>query len=117
MLTRLKRVPWRADPHDGRWQQAARRNIWHVAGRDPKLVIDTGMGVTSLVDEMQDLLAKTGAAVATQRHGDHIGGHHELDDTVAHVSRTADVVHGGHDPSFGCAHLHEITCDYLKLRA
>ena len=94
-----------------------RCNIWHVAGRDPKLVIDTGMGVASLVDEMQDLLAKTGAAVATQRHGDHIGGHHELDGTVAHVSRTADVVHGGHDPSFGCAHLHEITCDYLKLRA
>ena len=65
-----------------------RCNIWHVRGRDRDLVIDTGMGVSSLVDAMQDLLDKPVTAVATHGHGDHIGGHHEFDDVVAHASET-----------------------------
>ena len=35
-----------------------RCNIWHVRGRDRDLVIDTGMGVCSLVEEMGALLDK-----------------------------------------------------------
>lgn len=61
-----------------------RCNIWHVRGTDRDLVVDTGMGVASLVDEMQDLLDKPVTAVATHGHGDHIGSHHEFDDVVAH---------------------------------
>ncbi len=68
-----------------------RCNIWHVAGRDRDLVIDTGMGVASLVDEMEDLIDKPVTAVATHGHGDHIGGHHEFDDTVAHAAEAADL--------------------------
>ena len=68
-----------------------RCNIWHVAGRDRDLVIDTGMGVSSLVDAMADLLDKPVTAVATHGHGDHVGGHHEFDDVVAHPAEAADV--------------------------
>ena len=61
-----------------------RCNIWHVRGRDRDLVIDTGMGVCSLVEEMGELLDKPVSAVATHGHDDHIGGHHEFTDVIAH---------------------------------
>ena len=61
-----------------------RCNIWHVRGRDRDLVIDTGMGVMSLVDELEDLLDRPVTAVATHGHDDHIGSHHEFDHCVAH---------------------------------
>ena len=62
-----------------------RCNIWHVQGRDRDLVIDTGMGVMSLTEEMSDLLDKPVTAVATHGHDDHIGGHHEFSDVVVHT--------------------------------
>jgi glyoxylase-like metal-dependent hydrolase (beta-lactamase superfamily II) len=61
-----------------------RCNIWHIRGRDRDLVIDTGMGLMSLSDELADLLDKPVAAIATHGHDDHIGGHHEFDDVLAH---------------------------------
>ena len=61
-----------------------RCNIWHVRGRDKDLVVDTGMGVASLSDELVDLIDKSVTAVATHGHDDHIGGHHEFDDCVVH---------------------------------
>lgn len=61
-----------------------RCNIWHVRGRDRDLVVDTGMGVLSLVDELGALLDKPVTAVATHGHDDHIGAHHEFADVVAH---------------------------------
>ncbi len=68
-----------------------RCNIWHVRGRDRDLVVDTGMGVVSLVDAMHDLLEKPVTAVATHGHGDHVGGHHEFSDVVAHPLEATDV--------------------------
>lgn len=35
-----------------------RCNIWHVRGRDCDLLIDTGLGVASLRDEIADLTDK-----------------------------------------------------------
>jgi glyoxylase-like metal-dependent hydrolase (beta-lactamase superfamily II) len=61
-----------------------RCNIWHVRGRDRDLVIDTGMGLMSLSAEIADLVDKPVTAVATHGHDDHIGGHHEFADVVAH---------------------------------
>ncbi|HEX2785863.1 MAG TPA: MBL fold metallo-hydrolase [Ilumatobacteraceae bacterium] len=66
-----------------------RCNIWHVRGRDRDLVVDTGMGVMSLADELAGLVAKTVTAVATHGHDDHIGGHHEFDDVVVHPREAA----------------------------
>jgi glyoxylase-like metal-dependent hydrolase (beta-lactamase superfamily II) len=61
-----------------------RCNIWHVRGRDRDLVVDTGFGVASLVDELGSLLDRPVTAVATHGHDDHIGSHHEFADVVVH---------------------------------
>ncbi len=66
-----------------------RCNIWHVRGRDRDLVIDTGMGLMSLSDELADLVGTTVIAVATHGHDDHIGGHHEFDDVLVHPAEAA----------------------------
>ena len=63
-----------------------RCNIWHVRGRDRDLVVDTGMGIASLVDAMQNLIDKPVVAVATHGHDDHIGSHHEFEQVLAHPS-------------------------------
>src|SRR6059058_4103635 len=61
-----------------------RCNIWHVRGRDRDLLIDTGIGVSSLLDAAKDLLTKGVSAVATHGHEDHIGSMHEFGDCIAH---------------------------------
>ncbi len=62
-----------------------RCNIWHVRGRDRDLMIDTGMGVSSLREATKHLLDKKVTAVATHTHADHVGGHHEFEHTLVHV--------------------------------
>src|SRR5690606_34303663 len=61
-----------------------RCNIWHVRGRDYDLMVDTGMGIMSLAEAARDLLGKKVKAVATHGHADHIGSHHEFEETIAH---------------------------------
>ena len=61
-----------------------RCNIWHVRGRDKDLLVDTGLGVSSLKDEIQDLLDKPLVAVATHIHYDHVGCLHEFERRVMH---------------------------------
>ncbi|MGD9744107.1 MAG: MBL fold metallo-hydrolase [Dongiaceae bacterium] len=61
-----------------------RCNIWLVRGRDRDLVIDTGMGICSLREIVTRLTERPLTAVATHVHADHIGGHHEFEDCVAH---------------------------------
>lgn len=61
-----------------------RCNIFHVRGRDRDLVVDTGIGVASIVDELRDVLDRPVTAVATHIHYDHVGGLHEFDDRMMH---------------------------------
>ena len=61
-----------------------RCNIFHVSGRDRDLVVDTGAGVGSVRDGLEDLLRREVTAVATHIHYDHVGGLHEFADTVMH---------------------------------
>ena len=55
-----------------------RCNIWHLRGRDRDLLIDSGLGLVSLRDEMSQLLDREVLAVASHTHFDHIGCHHEF---------------------------------------
>lgn len=66
-----------------------RCNIWHVRGRERDLIVDTGMGLMSLADELADLVDNDVTAVATHGHDDHIGGHHEFADVRAHRREAA----------------------------
>jgi glyoxylase-like metal-dependent hydrolase (beta-lactamase superfamily II) len=72
-----------------------RCNIWHVRGTDRDLIVDTGMGVASLVDELQDVLDKPVTAVATHSHGDHVGGHHEFDEVLVHPAEAEAMLYPG----------------------
>lgn len=62
-----------------------RCNIWHLRGRDKDLLIDTGLGVSSLKDEIGDLIDKPLTAVATHIHYDHVGCLHEFDERLMHA--------------------------------
>ncbi|MFN3626371.1 MBL fold metallo-hydrolase [Parvibaculum sp.] len=61
-----------------------RCNIWHVAGRDRDLLIDTGTGVASLRAEVAKITARPVTAVATHIHYDHVGSFHEFDCRLMH---------------------------------
>ena len=57
-----------------------RCNIWHVRGRDRDVLVDTGMGVASIVEAASDLFDLTGRpVVAVATHG-----HHEFAEVAAH---------------------------------
>jgi glyoxylase-like metal-dependent hydrolase (beta-lactamase superfamily II) len=74
-----------------------RCNIWHVRGRDQDLMIDTGMGVASLVDAVKDLLQKPVTAVATHTHLDHVGGHHEFPQCLVHKNEADNLCSPGEE--------------------
>ncbi|MBW2291121.1 MAG: MBL fold metallo-hydrolase [Deltaproteobacteria bacterium] len=61
-----------------------RCNIWHVRGRDCDLLIDTGLGVASLRDEIADLTDKPLITLATHIHYDHVGSLHEFETRLMH---------------------------------
>jgi glyoxylase-like metal-dependent hydrolase (beta-lactamase superfamily II) len=61
-----------------------RCNIFHVRGRSTDLIVDTGVGVASVRDELADLLDRPVVAVATHIHYDHVGGLHEFENRVMH---------------------------------
>lgn len=61
-----------------------RCNIWFVRGRDRDLLIDTGLGISSLKDEIADLTDKPLLALATHIHFDHVGCLHEFDHRLVH---------------------------------
>ena len=61
-----------------------RCNIWHVRGRDGDLLVDSGMGVVSLRQQMPWLAERPVLAVASHAHFDHVGNHHEFDARACH---------------------------------
>lgn len=70
------------EPHVHPW---VRCNVWHVRGRDRDLVIDTGMGVAPLADEIRALSDRPVVALATHIHWDHVGGLHEFEERLMHA--------------------------------
>lgn len=53
-------------------------NIYHLAGRDRDLVVDTGMGLARLSDALDLTPGKPVLALATHIHLDHVGSLHEF---------------------------------------
>lgn len=70
-----------------------RCNIWHVRGRDRDLLVDTGLGVTSLATAGRDLFADTMITVATHAHTDHVGSLHEFTPRAIHAAEAETVAH------------------------
>jgi len=59
------------------WENRA--NLWLIKGRDADLLIDTGLGVSSLKLYLAELLDKPLKVVASHVHFDHSGGCHEFE--------------------------------------
>lgn len=68
-----------------------RCNIWHVRGRDRDLLVDSGMGVVSLRQQVGLLAGRPILAVASHTHFDHIGAHHEFAERAVHRAE-ADIM-------------------------
>ncbi|MEM7120733.1 MAG: MBL fold metallo-hydrolase [Pseudomonadota bacterium] len=62
-----------------------RCNIWHVRGRDQDLLVDSGLGVVSLRQQIPLVTERSLSAVATHFHFDHIGGMHEFESRLIHA--------------------------------
>lgn len=78
------------EPHVIRVMQC---NIWHVRGRDRDLVIDTGMGISSLRVAAARVFDKPLAAVATHTHVDHVGSLHEFAERIVHQAEAERMDH------------------------
>ena len=61
-----------------------RANLFLVRGRDRDLLVDSGLGLASLREELAELFERPVIAAATHRHFDHTGGLHEFDEIVVH---------------------------------
>jgi glyoxylase-like metal-dependent hydrolase (beta-lactamase superfamily II) len=68
-----------------------RCNVWHVAGRDQDLVVDSALGLAPLRDLVEPELSGSVLAVATHGHRDHVGGLAEFDHRAIHRAE-ADVL-------------------------
>ena len=69
-------------------------NLYLVRGRDRDVLIDTGLGVASLTDELPELFERPLLAVATHRHFDHVGGLHEFEAVAIHREDAGAVASG-----------------------
>jgi len=91
---RLRRLENGVTAIDEPWIRAFYRcNIWHVRGRDSDLLVDSGMGVVSLVDWVPQVTQKPVLAVASHTHFDHIGGHHEFPCRAVHRAEAELLAH------------------------
>ncbi|MBQ0742212.1 MAG: MBL fold metallo-hydrolase [Pseudomonas sp.] len=78
------------EPHVSRLFQC---NMWHVRGRDADLLIDAGMGISSLRQAMADLMDKPVIALATHTHMDHAGSLHEFEQRLVHPCEAHQLEH------------------------
>jgi glyoxylase-like metal-dependent hydrolase (beta-lactamase superfamily II) len=83
-------VTWIFEPHI---KEYYRCNIWHVRGRDRDLLIDSGMGVVGLRQQIPLLSGRPVLAVASHTHFDHIGTHHEFAERAVHPDEADILAH------------------------
>jgi glyoxylase-like metal-dependent hydrolase (beta-lactamase superfamily II) len=63
------------------WEET---HCYLLVGTEKALLIDTGLGICNIYDEVRKLTDKPVTAVATHIHWDHIGGHKYFPDFYAH---------------------------------
>lgn len=63
------------------WEET---HAYLINGTERSLLIDTGLGICNIYDEVRKLTDKPITAVATHVHWDHIGGHKYFPDFYAH---------------------------------
>lgn len=66
-----------------------RANLWLIKGQTQDLLIDTGLGVSSLRQHIASLLDKPLLAIASHIHFDHAGSMHEFDHRAIHAAEAS----------------------------
>jgi len=61
-----------------------RCNMWHLAGRERDLLIDSGLGLRPLKETVAALTGRPVTLISTHCHFDHIGGAHEFHERLGH---------------------------------
>ena len=61
-----------------------RANLYLVRGRERDALIDSGLGIVPLREELTELFERPVIAIATHRHFDHTGGLYEFDEVAVH---------------------------------
>ena len=74
-----------------------RANIWLVRGRDADMLVDTGLGVSSLKLYLSTLLDKPLKVVASHVHFDHSGSCHEFEQVFIHADEHQALLTGDQD--------------------
>jgi glyoxylase-like metal-dependent hydrolase (beta-lactamase superfamily II) len=73
-----------------------RANLWLIKGQKQDLLIDTGLGVSSLRRHIASLIDKPLLAIASHIHFDHSGSMHEFDRRAIHAAE-AEALRTGND--------------------
>lgn len=76
-----------------------RCNIWHLRGKNYDLLIDSGMGLMPLKQEIATLCEKPVTVISTHCHFDHIGGSHEFECRLGHRLEDALYTEPNHENS------------------
>lgn len=71
-----------------------RANLWLIKGQRQDLLIDTGLGVSSLRQHIASLLDKPLLAIASHIHFDHSGGMHEFEHCAIHAAEAEAMRYG-----------------------
>ncbi|MBC3841218.1 MBL fold metallo-hydrolase [Streptacidiphilus sp. 4-A2] len=66
--------------------QLLRANLWWLRGTDRDIVVDAGLGVVPLRQEIPELFERDPLVVLTHAHLDHVGGAHEFRERAAHAA-------------------------------
>ncbi|MFJ4847110.1 MULTISPECIES: MBL fold metallo-hydrolase [unclassified Streptomyces] len=69
-------------------------NVWWLRGTDRDVVVDTGLGVVTLREEVPALFARDPLAVLSHAHLDHVGGAHEFRERAGHPADAAALAAG-----------------------
>jgi glyoxylase-like metal-dependent hydrolase (beta-lactamase superfamily II) len=72
-----------------------RCNVWHVAGRDQDLVVDSALGLAPLRHLVERELDGPLLAVATHGHRDHVGGMAEFEHRAIHPAEADTIAEAG----------------------
>ena len=70
------------------WEET---HCYLLNGNTRSLLIDTGLGISNIYEEVLKLTDKPITAVATHIHWDHIGGHKYFPDFYAHADDSYNV--------------------------
>lgn len=90
------------------WEET---HCYLLVGDERALLIDTGLGICNIYEQVRKLTDKPVAAVATHIHWDHIGGHKDFPDFYAHKAELSWLCGGFPLPLQAVKHMVADRCE------